>query len=165
MVITISSSSSAQNNNPMDNQFKISANGKELTATFADNSSAVAFRNLIADSPLTVMMSDYGDFEKVGDLGHDLPTNDTSITTEPGDVILYLGHNITIYYGVNTWTFTLLGKVDGNPTRRSILDVLGDGSVNVTFSLKDPSSGLTEVASDKKHWKSQCQEEYYPSEG
>lgn len=137
-----------ENNNMMSQKLLISANGKKLVATFSDNSSAVAFRNLIADAPLTVSMSDYGDFEKVGSLGHNLPTNDTRITTEPGDIILYLGNNITIYYGVNTWTFTLLGKIDGNPTRESILSVLGNGTANVTFSLKDSSSSLKSISKD-----------------
>lgn len=119
----------------MDNKFIISANGKTLSATFADNSSASAFRTILADGPLTVEMADYGDFEKVGSLGHNLPANDTRITTTPGDVILYLGSSITIYYGVNTWSFTRLGRIDGNPTRESILSVLGKGKTNVTFSL------------------------------
>lgn len=131
----------------MDNKFIISANGKELSATFADNSSAAAFRNLLADGPLVVAMSDYGNFEKVGSLGHNMPTNDTHITTQPGDVILYLGSNITIYYDENTWSFTRLGRIDGNPTRESILSVLGQGKVNVTFALKNSLSGIAEVNS------------------
>lgn len=129
----------------MEQKFVISANGKSMTATFADNSSADAFRELISEAPLTVDMSDYGGFEKVGSLGHTLPTNDVSITTEPGDVILYLGNNITIYYDVNTWSFTRLGKIDGNPTRESILSVLGKGNVNVTFSIKETYSEVTEL--------------------
>lgn len=148
MLTLLSMSAFGQNNNSMDNKFIISANGKELTATFADNSSAEAFANLIEEAPLTVSMSDYGNFEKVGDLGHNLPTNDTRITTEPGDVILYLGNNITIYYGVNTWTFTRLGKVDGNPTRESILSVLGNGTVDVTFSKQKTSAGVKSVTDD-----------------
>lgn len=139
----------AQSNTYMtDNKFIISANGKELSATFADNGSAAAFRNLLADGALVVEMSDYGDFEKVGPLGHNLPSNDERITTAPGDVILYLGSNITIYYDVNTWSFTRLGKIDGNPTRESILSVLGRGTANVTFALKDQSSGISEVKSE-----------------
>lgn len=149
LLIIWSFSALAQSNQSMDNKFVISANGKEMAASFANNSSAMAFRELIADAPLTVAMSDYGNFEKVGDLGHTLPTNDTRITTEPGDVILYLGNNITIYYGVNTWTFTRLGKIDGNPTRESILAVLGNGTVNVTFSLNSPYDGIKGTSATK----------------
>lgn len=83
---------------------------------------------------LTVDMSDYGNFEKVGSLGQSLPTNDQSITTQPGDVILYQGNSITIYYGTNTWSFTRLGKIE-NATREGLLQALGDGDVQVTFSL------------------------------
>lgn len=153
MLVLLTIPALGQNNNSMDDKFIISANGKELAATFAENSSAEAFRNLIADAPLMVSMSDYGNFEKVGDLGHNLPTNDTRITTEPGDVILYIGNNITIYYGVNTWSFTRLGKIDGNPTRESILAVLGNGTVNVTFSLKSSSAGVNTVNSDSDNLK------------
>lgn len=148
LLLTCCLSAMSENNNMMSQKLLISANGKKLEATFADNSSAEAFRELIAEAPLTVTMSDYGNFEKVGDIGHDLPTNDTHITTVPGDIILYLGNNITIYYGVNTWSFTRLAKIDGNPTRETILSVLGSGTVNVTFSLKDFSSSLKSITMD-----------------
>ncbi len=62
---------------------------------------------------LTVDMHDYGGFEKVGELPWKLPTNDEEITTKPGDIILYQGNKITIYYGENTWNFTKLGELSG----------------------------------------------------
>ena len=82
-----------------------------LTASLADNSSARAFAELLSKGAVTVNMHDYGNFEKVGPLGTPLPRNDEQITTEPGDVILYQGDQITIYYDVNSWNFTRLGKV------------------------------------------------------
>ena len=83
----------------------------ELTATLVDNSSATAFYQLLKKGPLTVDMHDYGSFEKVGPLGTTLPRNDTQITTTAGDIILYQGNQITIYYDTNSWNFTRLGKV------------------------------------------------------
>ena len=80
-------------------------------------------------------MRDYGGFEKVGSLGMELPTNDERITTEPGDVILYQGNQITIYYDTNSWNFTRLGKVQGM-TPEELRDVLGDGDPTAVFSLK-----------------------------
>ena len=74
----------------------------ELTATLADNSSATAFYELLKKGPLTVKMVDYGNFEKVGPLGTSLPRNDTQITTEAGDIILYQVYQITIYYDTNS---------------------------------------------------------------
>ena len=60
-------------------------------------------------------MADYGGFEKVGALGTELTRNDRQITTQPGDVILYQGNQITIYYGTNSWSFTRLATID-DPT-------------------------------------------------
>lgn len=79
-----------------ESALKITVNGQELLATFADNSSAREFQELLAQGPLTVEMADYGGFEKVGALGTTLTRNDTQITTQPGDVILYQGNQITI---------------------------------------------------------------------
>ena len=80
-------------------------------------------------------MHDYGSFEKIGEIGDTLPRNDEQITTEPGDVILYLGTSITIYYDTNSWNFTRLGKIQ-NATKEGLLAALGDGDVTVTFSLE-----------------------------
>lgn len=109
---------------------------KSLTATFEDNSSATAFIDKLRSGNVTVKMQDYGNFEKVGSLGFDLPRNDTQITTIPGDVILYQGNQITIYYDENSWSFTKLAHVDG-ATKESMKSFLGDGDVSITFSLTE----------------------------
>ena len=109
---------------------------KTLTIKPESNSSARAFVELLQSGGLTVDMHDYGGFEKVGPLGTTLPTNDERITTEPGDVILYQGNQITIYYDTNTWSFTRLGKVQGMAPEE-IRDALGNGDPTVVFSLKD----------------------------
>lgn len=103
-----------------------------LSATFAENSSAAEFQALLAQGPLTIEMEDYGGFEKVGPLGTSLTRNDAQITTEPGDIILYQGNQITVYYGTNTWSFTRLARID-DPT--DLQEKLGDGTVSITFSL------------------------------
>ena len=113
----------------------ITVNGTTLTATLANNSSAEAFRELLASGPRTIQMSDYGNFEKVGPLGQSLPTNNQQITTEAGDIILYQGNQITIYYDRNSWNFTRLGKING-VTSQQLRDILGSGDVSVTFSLE-----------------------------
>ena len=99
-----------------------------------DNSSAEALIELLKRGDIAVAMHDYGGFEKVGSLGVSLPTNDEKITTEPGDLILYQGNQITIYYDTNTWNFTRLGKVQ-DLTSEQIRKVLGDGDPTVVFSL------------------------------
>ena len=107
-----------------------------LTATLSDNSSAVAFYELLKKGPLTVNMHDYGNFEKVGPLGTSLPRNDTQITTTAGDIILYQGNQITIYYDTNSWNFTRLGKVDG-VTQAELKKILGKGKVTAVFSVME----------------------------
>jgi len=106
----------------------------KLTATLADNSSAMAFYELLEKGPVTIKMSDYGNFEKVGPLGTTLPRNDTQITTAAGDIILYQGNQITIYYDVNSWNFTRLGKVDG-VSQAELKKILGKGDVTAVFEI------------------------------
>ena len=116
-----------------------------LTIKPEHNSSADAFLELLSHGDLTIQMHDYGSFEKVGPLGTSLPANDFQITTEPGDLILYQGNQITIYYDTNTWSFTRLGKVQ-DLSQAELKTVLGTGDVTAVFSLKgkpadDPRPG------------------------
>ena len=112
---------------------QIEANGNTFLADFEDNSSAEALIEQLKGGSITIDMHDYGNFEKVGELPFTLPRNDEQITTEPGDVILYLGNNLTIYYDVNSWDFTRVAKIRGADS--TIKDKLGDGNVTVTLSL------------------------------
>ena len=105
-----------------------------LNATLAENKSAVAFAELLKKDAVTVNMHDYGSFEKVGSLGSSLPRSDTQITTEAGDIILYQGNQITIYYDTNSWNFTRLGKING-VTQAELKAILGNGDVTAVFAL------------------------------
>ena len=127
--ISQSQDNSSSQEEPM---LKITVGDQELLATFADNRSAEEFQDLLAQGPVTISMDDYGGFEKVGSLGTTLTRNDTRITTQPGDVILYQGNQITIYYGTNTWNFTRLAKINDSTDLQT---KLGTGTVQVTFSL------------------------------
>lgn len=105
-----------------------------LPIELCDNSSADAFRELVNDG-LTIKMHDYGGFEKVGQLDTELPRNDEQISVSAGDVILYQGNSVTIYYDTNNWNFTRLGKVKGL-TENEIKDILSADSIEVTFSTE-----------------------------
>ena len=121
--------------NMEDNAMKITAGDTTFMATLANNSSVEALKELLAEGPLTIDMSDYGNMEKMGPIGKDLPTNDEEITTKAGDLILYQGNSLVIYYDENSWNFTRLGKIEG-VTGEELLDAFGDGDVTVTFSLQ-----------------------------
>ncbi len=91
----------------------VEINGELFTIEMEDNSSADALAEKLVEADLNLKLSEYGGFEKVGDLPWTLERNDENITTSPGDVILYQGNKITIYYAENTWDFTKLGKIVG----------------------------------------------------
>lgn len=110
-------------------------NGRIFYPHLADNSSAEAFFEKMKEGELVVALHDYGNFEKVGLLPWDLPRNDEKITTVPGDIILYQGNQITIYYDENTWEFTRLAKIH-DVSKDELLDVFGEGDVTVSFWLE-----------------------------
>ena len=105
-----------------------------MTAVLEDNSSAAAFYELLQKCEVTVKMHDYGNFEKVGSLPKSLPRNDNQITTTPGDIILYQGNQITIYYDVNSWNFTKIATIEGK-TQEELKQILGKGNVTAVFSV------------------------------
>lgn len=111
----------------------LSVNGKSLTATLVDNSATEELLKLL---PLTIEMSPYGGFEVVGSLPQSLPTSNSQITTEPGDLMLYQGNQLVIFYGSNSWSYTRLGKID-NATSSIVKDLLGEGNISVTLSLEN----------------------------
>lgn len=114
----------------------VTINGNKLEVTLAENSSVDALVEILKQGDITYTADDYGGFEKVGDIGNTLPQNNTQITTEAGDVILYQGCNICLYYGANSWNFTRIGKISGHSASeiRSLLGA-GNGSIQVTVSL------------------------------
>lgn len=103
-----------------------------FTATLESNASVDALVGMMSDAPVTIQMSDYSGFEKVGSLGTSLPADDSRTTTHAGDIVLYNGNQIVIFYGSNSWSYTRLGKIDDLSGWE---DALGSGDVTVTFSL------------------------------
>lgn len=128
------------------NKLYVTVGDRTVTATLADNSTTSRLKELLASGPVTVDMSDYGGFEKVGSLPWSLPASDTRITTVPGDIMLYLGNNIVFFYGSNTWAYTPLGKFDGL-TATDLKQFLSGSRVSVRLSLTD-DAGVGTVPAD-----------------
>lgn len=105
-----------------------------FTAKLVDNTSVAALKDLLSDSPLTVEMSDYASMEKGGSLPYSLPQNNVQMNAVPGDIILYQGKTLVIYYDTNSYSLTPIGKIE-DVTQDSLKKVLGTENVNVTFSL------------------------------
>ena len=100
------SESDTQEEIEMNLKMKISDN--EVEVIWEDNESVDALKQLVKDEALIVEMSMYGGFEQVGSLGNSLPRNDTQTVTEAGDIVLYSGNQIVVFYGSNSWAYTRL---------------------------------------------------------
>ena len=135
-VNTNNSSNTNHTNREENVKLYIKVNNRTLTATLVDNSSTRALIERLENSDITINMRDYGNMEKVGGFGFSLPTNNESIDTEAGDLILYQGNSFVIYYDTNSWNFTRLGKID-HINQRELQQILGDGNVDVTLSLSE----------------------------
>lgn len=135
--IKYTSSATKEKNNVKEREnllmLKLTVNNTILNIKLEDNSSSKALLEHLKDGDITINAEDYGGFEKVGNLGFSLPTNDEKITVEAGDLILYQGDKITLYYATNTWTFTKLGKVQ-NVTQDELKEILGNGDVTIKLS-------------------------------
>ncbi|MDO5521142.1 MAG: cyclophilin-like fold protein [bacterium] len=117
-----------------NNQMNITVGEHVFKVMLANNSSADALKEYLVKGPVTLALSDYSGFEKVGNLGTTLPQNNEKMNTVAGDIILYQGNQFVIYYGENSWNLTRLGKIEG-VSKEELQEVLGNGDVEVIISL------------------------------
>lgn len=129
-----------------ENKINITIDGRTMSATLAENQAAKALVERLTSGSVTITMSNYGGFEKVGALPWSLPASDTQITTKPGDIMLYNSNNIVIFYGQNSWAYTPLGLLE-TTNSSEISSFVGNGSKQVTISL-DNSTGIVGVTVD-----------------
>lgn len=80
-----------------------------VPVTWEQNASTAALQKLL---PLTIKMSPYGGFEQVGSIGQSIPSEDKQLTTQYGDIVLYAGNKLVIFYGSNSWAYTRLGHIE-----------------------------------------------------
>lgn len=114
--------------------FAIGVGDTQLVVTLADTDAARALAEKLQAGSVTVSLHAYGGFEQVGQLPWPLPASDEQITTQPGDVMLYQGDQITVFTGSNSWAYTPLGHIEG-ATSELLLEVLGDGDTEISLSL------------------------------
>ena len=114
----------------------IDVNGNKLTAALADSTAAKELAEKLKADPITVTLNEYGGFEKVGKLPWSLTRTDASTETEPCDIMLYQGNQMTIFYNSNSWSYTKLGHIE-NTTQEELKALFGEGDVTVTLSLKE----------------------------
>ncbi len=105
--------------------------GTEVPVTWENNESVLALHAL---APLTIEMSMYGGFEQVGSIGSSLPRNDRQTSTAPGDLVLYSGNQLVVFYGTNSWAYTRLGHVD--LTKEELTAMLSEHDVTITLEAE-----------------------------
>ena len=120
----------------MPETIKITVSGKTLPVKIVDNEATRALVAALREASIAYEAHDYGGFEKVGSLGLTLPANNSKITTQPGDVILYNSNQIVQFYGSNTWSYTRIGKMqyESLDELKSFLKA-GEGNISVILSL------------------------------
>lgn len=112
----------------------VQVGGSTFTAALEENAAVDVLVGMMEQGPVTIQMSDYSGFEKVGPLGTSLPTSNRQTTAQAGDIVLYQGNQIVIFYGSNSWSYTRLGHI-GNLAGWE--EALGRGDVTVTFDLEE----------------------------
>ena len=106
----------------------------EVEVEWEDNKAVEALKELASNGKLVIQMSMYGGFEQVGEIGSSLPRDDRQTVTSSGDIVLYSGDSIVIFYGSNSWSYTRLGRIT-DKTQAEMEDLLGAGDVTVTIYL------------------------------
>lgn len=113
-------------------KINVIVNGITFTASLEQNEAVDALLDMMNEATLTIDMQDYAGFEKVGSLPTSLPTQDQRITTQPGDIVLYQGNQIVMFYGTNSWSYTRLGHIDDLSGWQ---EALGNENVTIVLSL------------------------------
>lgn len=133
----------------MSTKMYITIDGVSQTVTLSDNAATQALVAKLQQGPVAVTLNSSGGFEIWGALGFSLPTSNEQITAQPGDVILYNGSNICLFYGSNSWSYTRLGHIDGlsQSELRTFLKA-GESNIGVTLSLSPMTTAISQVLID-----------------
>ena len=129
----------AQNAGQTGNNMKLRIDDTEIPVRWEKNVSVSELKSLVKNEPITIQMSMYGDFEQVGPIGQSITSNDKQITAKAGDIVLYSGDQIVIFYGTNSWDYTMLGHVD--MAEDELTELLSNGDVKVTIQQNKEMAG------------------------
>lgn len=132
----------------MTTKMYITIDGRTEAVTLTNNSATQALVAKLQEASVSITLNSSGGFEIWGALGFSLPTSNEQINAQPGDIVLYNGSNICMFYGTNSWNYTLLGKIDGlsESELRTFLKA-GESNISVTLSLSNTTS-ISQVKAD-----------------
>ena len=135
IILGLVSCTAVSGDDSIDDSVKVKINDNVFDVKLENNSATQEFIKELKKGNVTVNASEYGGFEKVGNLGFSLPTSDKNIGTVPGDIVLYQGDKLSLFYGSHSWNYTKIGKID-NVDSNKLKEVLGSDDVTLEFSLK-----------------------------
>ena len=135
IILGLVSCTAVSGDDSTDDSVKVKINDNVFDVKLENNSATQEFIKELKKGNVTVNASEYGGFEKVGNLGFSLPTSDENIGTAPGDIVLYQGDKISLFYGSHSWSYTKLRKIDDVDSNK-LKEVLGSGDVTLEFSLR-----------------------------
>ena len=107
----------------------------KVNVDWEDNQAVERLRDMAKDGDITIQMSMYGGFEQVGSIGQSLPRDDKQTTTRSGDIVLYSGNQMVVFYGSNSWSYTRLGHIS-DKNEAEMADLLSQGDVKITISIE-----------------------------
>ena len=113
---------------------KLLIDNKEVEVEWLDNDSVKALEDILMNEDIEIKMSTYGGFEQVGSIGHNIPADDVQLKTKTGDIVLYNGNQLVIFFGSNSWSYTKLGHIDGL-SDQEIIDLLINHDVVVRLEV------------------------------
>ncbi len=143
-------------------KINITIDGVTKVIELADNAATKALVDKLQEQSVTVTLNTNSNFEIWGPLGFSLPTSDEYISGQPGDVVLYNGSNICLFYGTNSYSYTRLGKISGL-TANELKAFLKGGESNISVTLSLPST--TAVRSLSSAQSTKGKEMYYSLNG
>lgn len=106
----------------------------KVNVDWENNQAVDALRNMVEKGDVIIQMSMYGGFEQVGSIGQSLPRNDKQTTTSSGDIVLYSGNQMVVFYGSNSWSYTRLGHIS-DKDEAGMTELLSNGDVTITISM------------------------------
>jgi hypothetical protein len=135
LILSLIACTAVSGDDSVNDSVKVQINDNIFDIELENNSAAQELIKELEKGNITVNATEYGGFEKVGELGFSLPASDENINTEPGDIVLYQGDKVSLFYGSHSWSYTKLGKID-NISSNELKEVLGPGNVTLVFSLE-----------------------------
>ena len=131
--ISASENIEAESTEERDSTMIMKIGDTKVNVEWEDNQAVEALRDMAKAGDITIQMSMYGGFEQVGSIGQSLPRDDKQTTTSSGDIVLYSGNQMVVFYGSNSWSYTRLGHIS-DKDEAEMADLLSNGDVTITIS-------------------------------